>query len=123
MSVVAAVCAVLSFSGEKGPKAYPFSGQVVSIGTEMSTGSIPPYTDPYGKVHGGLVTTRRRYVYTIRTDKLEYDVAGRRRLDSALAVGHVVSFRVSKGSFCVLTGEKEKRFAIVGERQRTLPNR
>jgi hypothetical protein len=123
VSALFVACGVVGFARAKQQKEHPLRGQVVSVGTELTVHGVPVYTDPYGKTHGGVVKTRHYYIYTVRTDKLEYDVAGSRRLDPVLAVGQTITFRVSKSSLFVLAGEKEKKYSIVGERDKTVRNR
>lgn len=44
---------------DKQPKVYPETGKVVALKTTEQPHSMPVYTDPYGKTHGGVSTVRR----------------------------------------------------------------
>lgn len=101
-------CAAHRSSGDP----YPLHGVVVSMSSRSYRRNIPVYTDPYGKTRGGgSGRGRRRYVYTIRTKALDYDVEGK-----PLEVGTEVMFRVEKVRAYVRIGDKTVRYAVVGER-------
>jgi hypothetical protein len=100
---------------DKGPKEYPLHGTVIAMHTDSQVRGTPVYTDPYGKTHGGGVHTRHASVYTIRTDRMDYDVEPRR---GDLAVGDRVAFRIEKHRVFVQTGDKERKCWLMGEQTR-----
>ena len=117
--LLASYCAMFTaLGGEKPTKNYSEHGTVVAVHESERTGSIPPYTDPYGKIRGGITTHHRLHIYRVETNTLLYELSeGSKR--HSLSLDQQIQFRVDQDSAYVLLGSKETKFPIVGtERKR-----
>jgi hypothetical protein len=104
---------VLSVASAKEKPTYPEHGTVVAMRTERATSGGGVYTDSHGKTHGGVVGSHLIPVFKIRTANIDYEVEGRE-----LSIGEELSFRIDKRRLYVQRGDKEQRYAIVGEEKR-----
>lgn len=84
------------------------------IGQESHT--LPVYTDPYGKTHGGMSVNRRRHIYRIETDTKFYELEGKRK--ATLELNQRIEFRIEKELAYVQHGKKEEKYRIVGIEQK-----
>ncbi len=109
---LAVFLAAVSFAKDK--PTYTEHGTIVAMKTERVVSGTPVYTDPYGKTHGGVVGTHRVPVFTIRTATIDYEVEGRQ----ALSIDQEVDFRIDKRRVYIRRGDKEDRYALVGEEKR-----
>lgn len=106
----------IAVAQDKPPKTYPEHGTVVAIRLAEQMRTLPVYTDPYGKTHGGGSARSRRYVYCVETETKVYELEGKRKM--MLELNEIVHFRVEKESAFVRQGKKEQKYRIVGVEQK-----
>ena len=53
---------------DKTPKSYPEHGKIAAVHVGSNSRTLPVYTDPYGKTHGGNSVNRKTHTYRIETD-------------------------------------------------------
>jgi len=108
---------ILAIANDKLPKTYAIHGSVVAIHVGDVSRSIPVYTDPYGKSHGGFSAHNETHIYRIETETLVYELTERSKKPS-LSVGDSVEFRVEKEKAYVRDGDKERKYNITGTEQK-----
>jgi hypothetical protein len=97
---------------DKEPKTYPEQGRVIANRTAEQARTLPVYTDPYGKTHGGMSIISRLPVFRIETETKFYEIEGRKK--QQLALGDTIQFRLEKQWAYVQQGDKEQKFRLVG---------
>ena len=98
---------------DKEPKTYPVHGSIVAVHVGAKSNSVPVYTDPYGKSHGGFSESQKTHTYRIETDTLVYDLTERSKKPS-FSVGDSVEFRVEKEKAYIRDRDKERKYDITG---------
>lgn len=106
----------IAVAQDKPPKTYPEHGTVVAMRVGEQSRTLPVYTDPYGKTHGGMSVNRRRHIYRIETDTRFYELEGGRK--PTLELNQSIEFRIEKESAYVQQGKKEEKYRIVGVEQK-----
>lgn len=79
--------------------------------------SVPVYTDPYGKSHGGFSVNHETHTYRIETDTLVYELTERSK-KPGFSVGDSVEFRIEKEKAYVRDRDKERKYDITGTEQK-----
>lgn len=117
--ILTAILASAVVAGDKPAKVYPEHGRIVAIRSGQNSRTLPVYTDPYGKTHGGFTVHSDTHTYRIETDNRFYELTEQSR-GASLSLGDYVDFRIEKRDRAyVRNGEKEWRWAVTLVEQKT----
>ncbi len=96
---------------------YPEHGKVVAVHIGNDSRTLPVYTDPYGKTHGGNSINRKTHTYRIETDTRVYELTESGG-GTANSVGDEIDFRVEKERAFIRNGDKERKCEVSGIEQK-----
>jgi hypothetical protein len=97
---------------------YPEHGKIVAVHIGNDSRTLPVYTDPYGKTHGGNSVKRKTHTYRIETDTRIYELTESGG-GIANSVGDEIDFRVEKERAFIRNGDKERKCEVSGIEQKT----
>jgi hypothetical protein len=101
-------------AGDKPAKVYPEHGRVSAIHSGQNSRTVPVYTDPYGKTHGGFSVRSKTHTYRIETETRLYKLTDERHAVST-SLGDGVDFRIEKKDKAYIkNGEKEWECTVTG---------